>query len=125
MAEELLVTKGDTERLGKNWVGSFLNRHPDLKSMFVNPQDKNRWFSEDYDTISHFFKLYSETFAEYNIQPEDIYNIDEKGAMMRVIGHQRCIVSKAAKRPKYTQDGNREWVTLIECIGLLSAVLSL
>jgi hypothetical protein len=76
--------------------------------MFVNLQDKNKWFSKDYNTISHFFKLYSKTLAKYNIQPKDIYNINKKEAIIRVIGHQRCIVSKAIKRPKYTQDKNRE-----------------
>jgi hypothetical protein len=83
MAEELLVAKGDTESLGLNWPSYFIKRHPDLKSMFTTPQDKNRYFS---DIISHFFELYSETVAKYKIQPEDIYNMDEKGAMMGVIG---------------------------------------
>jgi hypothetical protein len=50
--------------------------------------------------------------------------MDEKGAMMGVIGQQRCIISKSEKRPKSLQDGNREWVTLIECISLLGTVLS-
>jgi hypothetical protein len=127
MAEELLVAKGenlDKNPLGKNWPSAFLKRHPDLKSMFTTPQDKNRYFSEDYDTIKHFFDLYSETIAEHNVEPGDTYNMDEKGAMMGVIGQQRCIVSKAEKRPKSAQDGNREWVTLIECVSLLGAVLS-
>jgi hypothetical protein len=124
MAEELLIAKGDTKELGVNWAGAFLRRHLDLKSMFTTPQDKNRYFSEDYDIISHFFQLYDKTIKEYDIQPEDRYNMDEKGAMMGVIGQQRCIVSKAEKRPKYAQDGNREWVTLIECVSFLGAVLS-
>ena len=125
MAEELLKAKEDnTAPLGKNWPSAFLKRHPDLKSMFTTPQDKNRFLSEDFDIISHFFDLYSETVTEHRIWPEDIYNMDEKGAMMGVIGQQRCIVSKAEKRPKHTQDGNREWVTLVECVSLVGAVLS-
>ena len=86
MAEELLVAKGDTEPLGVNWSGSFLKRHPDLKSMFTTLQDKNRFVSEDYDIISYFFELYSETVTKYKIRLEDIYNMDEKGAMTGVIG---------------------------------------
>jgi hypothetical protein len=34
--------------------------------------------------------------------------MDKKKAIIGVIGHQRYIVSKAVKRPKYTQDKNRE-----------------
>ena len=76
--------------------------------MFTTPQDRNRQLSEDYDIIAHWFDLYRETVEEYNIRPEDIYNIDEKGAAMGVIGKQRCIVSKSEKRLKLTQDRNRE-----------------
>jgi hypothetical protein len=127
MAEELLQEKGedlDRNPLGKNWPTSFLTRHSDLKSMFTNPQDKNRWFSEEYDTFKHFFDLYSRTVNTYLIEPEDQYNMDEKGAMMGVIGHQRCIVSKSNKKPKVAQDGNREWVTLVECVSMIGTVLS-
>jgi hypothetical protein len=67
MAEELLVAKGDTESLGLNWTSSFIKRSPDLKSMFLTPQDNNRFFSRDHDIISHFFELYSETVAKYKI----------------------------------------------------------
>ena len=92
--------------------------------MFTTPQDRNRQLSEDYDIIAHWFDLYRETVEEHDIQPEDTYNMDEKGAAMGVIGKQRYIVSKSERRPKSTQDGNREWATLIECISLKGKVLS-
>jgi hypothetical protein len=50
--------------------------------------------------------------------------MDEKGAMMGVIGKLRVIVSKHEKKPKMTQDGSREWVTMVECVSLLGQVLS-
>jgi hypothetical protein len=50
--------------------------------------------------------------------------MDEKGAMMGVIGQQRYIVSKSTKRPKYAQDGNWEWGTLVEYVSLIGTVLS-
>jgi hypothetical protein len=43
---------------------------------------------------------------------------------MGVITEERCIVSKSKKRPKTTQDGNREWYTLVEYILLKGKVLS-
>jgi hypothetical protein len=124
MAEELLVAKGDTNPIGVNWPSSFLKRHPLLKSVFTTPQDRNRQLSEDYDIIAHWFDLYQETVEEHSIQPEDTYNMDEKGVVMGVIRKQRCIVSKSEKRPKSTQDGSREWATLVECISLKAKVLS-
>jgi hypothetical protein len=102
IAEELLIAKGDTDPIGKNWPGAFIKRHITLKSVFITPQDRNRQLSEDYDIIDYWFKLYSETVKEHDIRPEDIYNMDEKGAALGVTGKQRCIVSKSEKRPKST-----------------------
>jgi hypothetical protein len=45
---------------------------------------------------------------EHDIKAKDTYNIDEKGAVIRVIREQRCIVSKNEKRPKSVEDRNRE-----------------
>jgi len=108
MAEELLQAKGQTQRTGKNWPGQFLKRHPTLKSVFISPQDRNRQLSEDPEIITHWFELYHNVVSEHNIQPEDTYNIDEKGAAMGIIVEERCIVSKSEKQPKSVQDGNRE-----------------
>ena len=44
--------------------------------------------------------------------------MDEKGVMMGLIGKVRVIVSKYDKKIYMTQPGNREWVSLIECISL-------
>jgi hypothetical protein len=44
--------------------------------------------------------------------------MDEKGIMMGFIGKVRVIVSKHDKKIYMTQPGNREWVSLIECISL-------
>jgi hypothetical protein len=86
IAEELCIAKGYTKPIGKNWPSMFLNRHPSLKSIFTTPQDRNRQLSEDYDIIAYWFDLYQETVKEHDIQPEDTYNMDEKGAAIGVIG---------------------------------------
>jgi hypothetical protein len=67
MAEELLIAKGDTNPIGKNWPSTFLNRHPLLKSVFTTLQDRNRQLSKDYDIIAHWFNLYQETVEEHDI----------------------------------------------------------
>ena len=67
MTKELLITKGDTDPIRKNWPSGFLKRHPRLKSVFMTLQDRNRQLSEDYDIIAHWFDLYRETVEEYSI----------------------------------------------------------
>jgi hypothetical protein len=50
--------------------------------------------------------------------------MDEKGCMLGVIGKLRVIVSRAERKPYMTQCGNREWVSLIECVSVSGRVLS-
>ncbi|KAI9040523.1 YccV-like-domain-containing protein [Aspergillus affinis] len=49
---------------------------------------------------------------EYEVQEEDIYNVDEKGFLIGVLAKGKRIFSKKA----YERDGNREWITTIACI---------
>jgi hypothetical protein len=108
LAEELLRAKGDNMPLGINWPQAFLKRYTCLKSAFITPQDRNRQLSEDFDVIDHWFRLYDEVVKEHNIEPQDIYNIDKRGACLREASIERCIVSKSEKRLKSTHDGSRE-----------------
>lgn len=52
----------------------------------------------------------------HRLQPEDIYNFDEKGFMLGM-GHKvRCITTRGRNAGRLMQDGNRETVTIIETI---------
>ena len=37
IVEELLKVKGDKRLIGKNWPRVFIDRNPDLKSVFTTP----------------------------------------------------------------------------------------
>lgn len=58
--------------------------------------------------------MISNTLKEYDIEQEDVYNMDEKGFALGLLGKHRVICS-IHHPPMLTQDGNREWVSLIEC----------
>jgi hypothetical protein len=118
MATELLVAKGDTADLGVHWTDQFLSRYPELKTKFVTGLDKERAEAEDLDIFKDWFKLYKETVWKYNVKPRNRYNINEKGIMMGFIGKVKVIISKYEKKVYMIQPGNREWVSLIECISL-------
>ena len=51
MVQELLISKGDTQILGVNWVSCFLDRHPELGSRYVPLLDKERALAQNPDTI--------------------------------------------------------------------------
>lgn len=54
---------------------------------------------------------------KYGIVPDDIYNFDEIGYAMGIIGTTRVVTrSDRRGRPVTTQPGDREWVTSIESV---------
>jgi hypothetical protein len=62
---------------------------------------------------------------KHDIHPDDVYNMDEKGIMMGVLAKLKVICSRKYKKTRTTQQGKREWVSLIECISLDGRFLSL
>ncbi len=104
--------------LGINWVSKFLARHPSLQSKFSIPKDLDRIVAENPDVMTKWFDLFSAQVRQYGIEEEDIYNMDEKGYAMGLIGKARVIVSKYEWVAYMMQDGNKEWVSLIECVAM-------
>jgi hypothetical protein len=57
------------------------------------------------------------------VHPENIYNMDEKGFLLGIALKVKVSCRKGRKNPRYSQDGNREMVTVIECISAVGKVL--
>jgi len=116
MANLLSQSRGGAP-VGKHWVRRFIDRNPDLKIKINRKYDYQRALCENPDIISGWFGLVANTKAKYGIQEDDIYNFDETGFMMGVIGS-TLVVTRADRRgkAKSVQPGNREWATAIECI---------
>ena len=77
--------------------------------------------AQDVDVFARYFVLFWSIIDEYNIFPEDIWNMGKKGFLQGVIAKQRVIVSqdKAFKGKSFTaQCGNREWTTVIDCVSM-------
>jgi hypothetical protein len=47
---------------------------------------------------------------------ENIYNFDETGFQMGLISTAKVITTADRAKPVSIQPGNREWVTVIDCI---------
>ncbi|EDN05075.1 conserved hypothetical protein [Histoplasma mississippiense (nom. inval.)] len=116
MANLLLVSRGSnpSPTVGECWVRNFVNRHEELKSKFSLKYDYQCALCEDSEVIRGWFRLVQNTIAKYGILDDDIYNFDETGFQMRVIGTARVITgSERAGNSKLVQPGDREWVTVI------------
>lgn len=113
----LLASKGDRNPLGHNWYLKFLARHPDFKTQWARLLDQSRHDATDYKTLNEWFTLYHNTCVTYGISPHDQYNMDEKGFAKGVIDNVKVIISVKERGDIFmTQPGNREWVSIIECI---------
>ena len=62
--------------------------------------------------------------VKYGVEDRDIYNFDETGFMIGVIGSSMIITDKDQQgRRKAIQPGNREWATAVICISGLGDIL--
>lgn len=101
--------------IGQNWPRNFINRQPQLQAKYTRSYDYQRAQCEDPEKMRAWFRLVSNTMHKYGIVPNDIYNFDEIGYAMGVIGTTRVVTSSDRRgRPTTLQPGNREWVTSIE-----------
>ena len=112
MADILLSTR--TESLAntspivsENWVRKFINRHEQLQSKYTRKYDYQRALCEDPKIMSDWFRLVENTRVKYGIPNEDIYNFDETGFQMKVIGTTKVVTgSQRAGKALVTQSGN-------------------
>ena len=123
MAQELLTTEGDTRLLGKNWTQKFLSRYKDIRTKYIPPLGKERALSQDPTILSTWFELFLRIKTEYKVEEEDIWNMDEKGVMQGDIAKLKVMISRHEKHQHMTQCGNREWVSLLECISMSGRAL--
>ncbi|CDU23184.1 related to transposase [Sporisorium scitamineum] len=110
LAEQLLQQQTDSNNatLGKNWVSTFKQHHPELTSYYSWVMDSQRVLASNPKVVEAYFDLLEDTSKEYNIVLENIYNMDETGFLLGQSQPCNIIVPK--------ENGNRETITMVECI---------
>jgi hypothetical protein len=83
-----------TKPPGKNWPQAFEKRHPELKSRRVRPIDWNRHENNIYDKITHWFEVIGKVLQDPAILPENVYNMDETGVMLCILGSVKVLIGK-------------------------------
>ena len=94
-----------------------------FKSIYIPPIDKERAMAQEPEILCGRFKLYESIKRQYQVKDKDVYNIDEKGFIQGVVAKLRVIISKHERKTAMTQYGNREWVSLVECISIDRRIL--
>jgi len=60
--------------------------------------------------------MFQEVIQRYEILPENIYNMDERGFSIRSIQASRVIINIAIRSAFQANSGRQEWVSVVECI---------
>jgi hypothetical protein len=107
--------------LGKSWVDRYIKRHEvDLISRWATGIDRSRHQADSQSKYSLYFELLRSKLSQYDIEPHNTYNMDEKGFMLGILTRSKRVFSKIlyeeGKIKAHIQDGNREWITLLACI---------
>ena len=67
--------------------------------------------------------MFKKTIGEYKVKKSHIWNINKKGFLLEILAKCKVVYRKGRKSPKYVQNGNRELITVLECVSLIGVVL--
>lgn len=109
-------TNKATKPPGKNWAQSFQKRHRALKSRRVRAMAWERHENNIYDKVIHWFEVIREVLQEPAVLPGNVYNMDETGVMLCMLGSINVLISKDDPRDYRGAGVKRTMVTAIECI---------
>jgi hypothetical protein len=116
------------EHVGKGWVTRFINKHHDkLVSRWTSGMDYTRHKADSEARYKLYFDLVHGKIKEYDVLPGNTYNMDEKGFMIGQVGRTKRIFSRETwekkRKTEVIQDGSREWITVLACVGADGAAL--
>jgi hypothetical protein len=110
------------KEVGEGWVTRFLARNNNhLISQWTVGMDAVRHHADSESKYKLYFDLIYQKIIQYEVEPRHTYNMDEKGFMIGITGRSKRIFSKQVWEQKEVraslQDGSREWITILACVG--------
>ena len=110
------TTKKATKPPNKNWAQAFQKRHPALKSRRVRRMAWERHENNIYNKIMHWFEVIGKVLEDPAILPENVYNMDETGVMLSMLGSVKVLLGQDDPRDYRGAAIKRTTVTAIACI---------
>lgn len=115
------VTEIGGKRPGNNWVARFVKRHSQiLDSRYLDTLESARGKADSVKSYTEYFSNLERKIAEYDVQPHNMYNMDEKGFLMGHLTKSKRVFTKTLRESGAlvgaAQDGSREWITIIATI---------
>ena len=120
----LLLDQRQGAHIGKCWTTNFINRRPEIKSIFNRKHDYKRLLCQDPEVISEWFRKVSNAITKYGIHEDDIHNFDESSFLIGMIATAKVVTGAESRNQlKAAQPGNREWVTIIQGVSSQGRVI--
>jgi hypothetical protein len=109
------------EEVGNGWVYRFLHRHQDdLVYKKATPMERLRAQADSWWKYNDYFTYTKSKVEEYQVLPENTYNMDETGVALGMMHPSKRIFSRSEwerGRVRATiHDGSRECITILACI---------
>jgi hypothetical protein len=101
---------------GKNWARAFEKRQPELKARRVRSIDWNRHEKNIHNKITEWFEVIGKVLHDPAVLPENVYNMDETGVMLSMLGSVKVLVGRDDLRGYRGAGVKRTMVTAVECI---------
>ena len=92
--------------LGKNWIGRFLGRHPEIQSARNRALDASRTTAAILDMIERWFSHFSTTVERFKVAPRDIWNMDEIGYQLSHSQKESIIFDRSSGPPLSIASGS-------------------
>lgn len=112
------------DKIGREWVQRFLRRHSELASVRLRSIDVVRIKDTSPERLQKWFDDLKKVLTEFNIKPENIYNMDESGFSIGEKEAGRCIINSNIRQQFQAKPGRQEWVTVVECVCADGSVIS-
>jgi hypothetical protein len=109
------------EEVSEAWVSRFLKQNnTHLTSKWATEMDCNRHVADFEESYRRYFELLHSKMRQYDVEAENVYNMNEKGFFVSITGRSKRVFSKAAwqhnEKTQALQDGSREWITVIAAV---------
>lgn len=104
------------EEFGKDWVARFMSHHPQLASRHTKCIEASRIKDVSVERLIKWFEDLDSIIKEYNIEPENIYDMDESGFAIGDIEASQRIINVETHQQFQAKPGRQEWITGVECI---------
>lgn len=120
-------TASDIHIIGAHWVDRFLKRNPTFKGQYIRYQERARKAAEnDIASQTYFLRLLANLVRRCNVQPDDIWNCNEKGIIMgRNQIRTVAIVRASTKKGTVAMmtEASREFCTVLDTISAAGRVI--